>query len=223
MLHCNGDDGSTTIIDSEYEPKAVTASGDAQLDTTQQKFGTASVLFDGYNDHLSLASHEDWHFGTGAFTVEFWFCLKPERPYIDILYSHGGSNSPEGTGGVIGIGGNYKISYGCSGGGIIGTTTLETDTWYHCALVGDGGPNGARTIKLYLNGIQEGDTYTYDYNFAQTAIWLGANQHSTVIECLNGWIDEFRISKGIARWTGNFTPPICEYEAPTPTPIGAAN
>ena len=220
MLHCNGDDGTTTIIDSATS-KAVTASGDTQLDTTQQKFGTASVLFDGYDDHLSLASHEDWHFGTGAFTVEFWFCLRGTR-FIDIFYSHGGSNMPKGEGGAIGVS-NYKIGYGSSGGGIVGTTTLATYTWYHCALVGDGGPDGARTIKLYLNGIQEGDTYVCDYDFVQTEIWLGANQHSTVIECLNGWIDEFRISKGIARWTGNFTPPICEYEAPTPTPIGASN
>lgn len=28
---------------------------------------------------------------------------------------------------------------------------------------------------------------------------------------LTGYVDEFRVSNGIARWTGNFTPPSLQY------------
>ena len=87
---------------------------------------------------------------------------------------------------------------------------MSVNTYYHCALIGNGGADGARTIKLYINGTQEGSTYTYNYNFKKYEIALGANQ-SSYGECLYGWIDEFRISKGIERWTSNFTPPTSPY------------
>ena len=72
LLHCDGTDASTTFTDSSSPAKTVTAVGDAQLDTAQFKFGTASGLFDGTGDELTVTDHADFDFGTGDFTIEFF-------------------------------------------------------------------------------------------------------------------------------------------------------
>jgi hypothetical protein len=72
MLHMDGVDTCTHFLDSELTPKAVTAVGNAQIDTAQSKFGNASALFDGAGDYLSVPDSADWAFGTGAFTIDFW-------------------------------------------------------------------------------------------------------------------------------------------------------
>src|SRR3990167_5725818 len=69
LLHCDGVDAATTFTDEIG--KAVTANGNAQIDTAQKKFGTASGLFDGTGDYLSLADSDDWNFGAGDFTIDF--------------------------------------------------------------------------------------------------------------------------------------------------------
>ena len=74
LLHCDGADGSTTFIDSATG-KTITASGNAQIDTAQYKFGGASGLFDGTNDFLYTPNHADFTFGTGDFTIDFWVRL----------------------------------------------------------------------------------------------------------------------------------------------------
>ena len=72
LLHCNGADTSTTFIDSSRSHKTVTPNGNSQIDTAQSKFGGASSLFDGTGDYLSVPDSEDWNFGTGSFTFDFW-------------------------------------------------------------------------------------------------------------------------------------------------------
>jgi hypothetical protein len=125
------------------------------------------------------------------------------------MYSHGGSNMSAVTGGAVAVSAANKLIYYCSGYLIVGTTNVTTDTWHHCAFVGNGGADGSRTLKLYLDGTLEGSV-TSNYNFAQKGPFFGANE-SAVSEGFAGWIDEVRISKGIQRWTANFTPPNLEY------------
>ena len=70
LLHFDGADASTTFTDESG--KTFTARGNAQLDTAQQKFGTASGLFDGTGDYIDTPDHADWFLGTGDFTIDFW-------------------------------------------------------------------------------------------------------------------------------------------------------
>ena len=69
LLHLNGTDASTTITDESGT--SWTANGNAQIDTNNSKFGNSSGLFDG-NDALSSVDSDDWYFGTGDFTIDFW-------------------------------------------------------------------------------------------------------------------------------------------------------
>src|SRR3989338_6322305 len=75
MLHMEGADAGTTFTDTETTPKAVTANGNAQIDTAQSKFGGASGLFDGAGDYLTIPSSSAFDFGTGNFTIDFWVRL----------------------------------------------------------------------------------------------------------------------------------------------------
>ena len=72
LLHGDGTNGSTTIVDSSSSTKAVTAFGDAQISTAQSKFGGASIAFDGNGDYLTIPPSAKFEFGTDPFTVEFW-------------------------------------------------------------------------------------------------------------------------------------------------------
>lgn len=208
LVHLDGADAANSYT-AETGQTAIFG-GNAQLDTAQSKFGSSSLLCDGNGDYIGFDSSKNWNFGVGAFTVDFWFMLT-DTSQSSILYSHGGSNTPQGLGGCFNVNGTTKkFDYYASGNRIQGSTVLSLNTWHHMAVVGNGGANGSRNIKVYVDGTQEGSTYTYDYNFMECPIWFGANQLAAS-EGHTGWIDEIRVSKGILRWTENFTPPTAPY------------
>jgi hypothetical protein len=72
LLHGDGTNGSTTIVDSSASPKTLTAFGNAQISTAQSKFGGSSIAFDGTGDYLSISSSNDLTLGTSDFTLETW-------------------------------------------------------------------------------------------------------------------------------------------------------
>lgn len=72
LLHMDGADAGTTFTDSASGGKTQTAVGNAQLDTAQKKFGTASVLLDGTGDYVTSPDNADFNFSTGKFCVDFW-------------------------------------------------------------------------------------------------------------------------------------------------------
>jgi hypothetical protein len=73
LLHGDGANGSTTIIDSSPTPKTVTAFGNAQISTAQSKFGGASIALDGTGDYASTGNSSDLLMGSAVFTIECWF------------------------------------------------------------------------------------------------------------------------------------------------------
>lgn len=206
-LHANGSDTSTTFTDSSSSSHTVTANGDAQIDTAQSKFGGASALFDGSGDYLSVPSSSDWAFGTGDFTVDFWVRF----------------NSTSGAQHLFNIG-NYtnfdivKNDTGLFEVNINSTTPISTSwnpsagTWYHIAVVRSG-----NNLYAFVNGSQLGSTADVSgKTVSQDGLRVGARGNDANYT-LNGWIDELRVSKGIARWTGSFTPPSAEYIAASGT------
>src|SRR3990167_1626483 len=72
LIHGDGADAATAVYDHSIYTQQITCNGNAQIDTAQSKFGGASILFDGTGDYLSIPDSDDFHFGTGDFTIEFW-------------------------------------------------------------------------------------------------------------------------------------------------------
>lgn len=188
---------------------AATFVGTAQLDTAQKKFGTASLYVDGETDYITYPDSDDWNFGTGNFTIDFWVRYNATgsqylyHQYTDIdnqIYIY-----TNGSGYYIQFkdGGTIRGYYGCS-------ATIATDTWYHLAFVRSG-----TTGYIFINGVSQTVTaYTaYGSNtMSNIASILAIGGTLNGSEHFNGWIDEVRISKGIARWTSNFTPPTAAYD-----------
>jgi len=178
--------------------------GSAQVSTSVKKYGTGSLSFNGSGSYLlsNPPSTADYAFGTGAFTIEFWVNFNSISGNPQII-----SFNPTSTTGaypLIYIGGSNTFAwYVNNGEQITGTTTPSTGSWYHVAICRSG-----TSTKLFVNGTQEGSTYSDSSNYL-----CGANRPAigcggyNLLNQLNGYIDDLRITNGYARYTSNFTPP----------------
>lgn len=204
LLHFNGSDGATSTVDSSDSNHTVTFNGNAQLDTAQKKFGTASVYFDGTGDYLEMPVYDEMKMGTGDFTVDFWVRFNSLPTYSRLVTSTNDKVNDSTL--LIRTAGSATQTF--FGGTIAdGTTTLETGRWYHFAYVREGS-----TCTVYVDG--RVDVSVTNSNDLSNAIrWIGGYYSVGPREFSNGWMDNLRISKGIARWTSEFTPQSTEYTA----------
>jgi hypothetical protein len=215
LLHCNGVDGSASFIDDEITPKSVTAYGNAQIDTTQSKFGGASGLFNGVGDYLTLADSTDWDFGTGDFTIDFWvrFNSLPSLGTDRWIITQSDLNFKSFGVRLLNESSIYKWNFFTYNSGfeinIKKTTTVNIDTWYHIAVIRNG--NG---FYIFQDGTQIGTTDVDSRSIPSITGYLYIADHGLGTINLDGYLDELRISNGIARSTSNFTPPISEYSTP---------
>ena len=212
MLHCDGADNGTVITDEMGH--TITRVGDTCTKTAIKKFGTASLYFDGSEDYLSTPSNTDFAFGTGDFTIDFWI-YKPAAGTVDWEEILQTSDYNVDKGVLIQFndlaGGRDRMS------AIMGTgTTYETyrmtssvdipiAQWVHIAVVRSG-----VNAYLFQNGTlvaslsnQSGISY-----LSSTTVYVASSGVGDYVKC---YLDEFRVSKGIARWTANFTPPTGPY------------
>jgi len=206
-LHANGTDAGTTFTDSSSGAKTVTANGNAQLDTAQSKFGGASGLFDGVGDSLTVADSNDWDFGTSDFTIDFWFRFNSFANQT--IFDIGNAGTSGGKGVLLYITDTKNAQVYINGNQVMTVTlTASTGTWYHFTVV-----RGGTTVRLFQDGVQQVmATNSADITGSTAGVRIGlANSTGFSGLDVNGWVDEFRISKGVARWTANFTPPSAEY------------
>lgn len=172
--------------------------GDAQIDTAVKKYGTGSLEFDGTGDYLDIPGSEELNFGSGDFTMEFWLNLNSSGlQAITDPRSSDSDNAP-----LVWINASGQVYYFTSGSQkIVGTTVLNTGQWYHVALVKNSG-----TTTLYLDGTSEG-SFSDSLTYIQPTTFRIGQRYSGTPYNLNGYLDDFRITKGIARYTSNFTAP----------------
>lgn len=211
-----GTDASTLFVD---EPgNTWTANGNAQVDTAQKKFGSSSALFDGSGDYLSGANNADFAFGSGDFTIDFWVMPNVNSTTGGMALYDGRPLSTHGAYITIYLDPTNHINFVTNGAYAITGTTLSAGSWYHIALTRSG-----NATRLFVNGTQTGNTYTDTNSYINGANrpLIGNLGFNLTGYGFNGWIDEFRITKGVARWASNFSPPTSPYQAvttPTPTP-----
>jgi len=198
LLHMDGSNGSTTFTDSSSNAVTVTAQGDAQISTAQSKFGGASGLFDGNGDYLSIPSSSDFDFGTGDFTVEAWV-LRTSGVTFNLFTS-------------VNVGG-FEFYMDLFGGWSVARpgqsldyqsgASLTSNVWSHVALCRD-----ATSIRVFVNGVISPTTQSnsISYNASSGGSTVTSSQRS-----LTGYIDDLRITKGVARYTTSFTPPTAPF------------
>ena len=200
LLHGDGANGSTTITDSSGSPKTVTAVDNAQISTAQSKFGGSSILFDGTGDRLTTPSNNAFAFGTGDFTVEAWAYEIARLTYPTII-EIGSHLAATGIIFLTNNGGNLAGIY--SGSFFAMTATGSLAAWNHYAWVRSG-----NSIQTFVNGVGGGAASFTNNLTNATSITIGGIGGGYD---LNGYIDDLRITKGVARYTSNFTPPTAPF------------
>ena len=210
LLHADGTNGSTTFTDSSSNAFTVTANGNAQISTAQSKFGGASGLFDGSGDFITVPDNADFDFGSGDFTIEMWvrFTSLPSSGQFVALYSHRDTSTSNNCINIwyTGTDNYFYASYSTDGttqsNAIFVTPSASANTWIHIAMVRNG-----TALDFYTNGTKN-TTVTIGsitlFN-SPSVVRIGA-ANTTPTFFLNGYIDEVRVTKGVARYTASFTP-----------------
>ena len=207
LLHGNGTNGSTTITDSSPTPKTVTAVGNAQISTAQSKFGGSSIAFDGTGDYLTIPSNSAFNFELGDFCVETWVYVTAYTPGgTDVICSTYLNSVIGWTLGIFAGTGKFYGAAGGDGAQINDPNTLITNQWVHLAFTRSGS-----TLRFFVNGLLSGTPRSYSTSMSSTSsLHIGTNVGGGPLS-LNGYIDDLRITKGVARYTANFTPPSAPF------------
>jgi len=223
LIHSDTTDTSTTFTDSAVgggAPHALTSNLGAAHSTDRQKFGATSMKFirAAGPDYVSAEDSNDWNVAAGDFAVDFWVNFTSIDAGVgNIMASQfaGGSDIQE-TWFLSHLDGNLIFNYSLDG-----QTNTEmsrawapsVNTWYHVALARDGA-----NLRMFIDGTQIGTTFDISTSslwnstdkFRLGAIWINGSIWTT--DALNGYLDEFRFSKGVPRYTANFTPNTAPYD-----------
>jgi len=185
---------------------------------TNPKFSYYGI-FNGTSAYCTLADSDDWTFGSGDFTIDCWI-------YPTLIDNNGKIICGQCDASATASKRQNQLIMGGDGGHHLimsfwdntttrmdsgeGTTTMVINTWYHIAVVRYG-----NTITGYVNGVANCTIDVTGKTLQDSDQVLGIGQHGylSATAYFPGFIDEFRISKGIARWTTTFTPPTSAYAA----------
>lgn len=185
---------STTVVDVSNSARTCTATGNAKNVTSNFKYGSSSIDLDGTSStFVSCADTPDINFTT-AFTIEVFAYLSSIGGANRAMLSLGGVNWEFYCRGTSS---STLTLWDGSANRIIGSS-MSTSVWYHCAWSWDGS-----THRTFLDGSLQG-SYSSGTAINPTSIRLGSYTDGS--ERLIGQIHA-RITNGVCRWTGNFTPP----------------
>lgn len=207
LLMTRGYNNSTAFLDYSPTKKAITFAGDAKI-TTAKAFGeNASIIFDGANDYLNITD-ASIAIGTGDFSLDGFIRRTGNTDSSvnnDIILwdmrAAGATSDP-----LVYIDGNdasNNLVYFAASDRITGSPVVN-NTDYHIELSRVSG-----VTRLFLNGVQQGSSYTDSTNYVSTQIRLGGRYASlsSNFRSYNGYHGCFRYTKGAGRHSANFTPP----------------
>lgn len=216
LLHCDGANGSTTFTDNSPTPKTVTAVNNAQIKTDQSKFGGSSAYFDGTLDRLTVPNHTDFSLSSGDFTIEAW--VRPtmldtnDRNYLSQMADIADNANRQFACSIKSTSASfYWTVNGLTDTRFSVTYSFSINTWYHIAWVKSSG-----TLSCYINGQQTGGTVIPGTLFNSTAdLCVGTfgkyGEDGYTHLDYHGYLDDIRITKGVARYTAGFTPPAAAF------------
>jgi hypothetical protein len=180
--------------------------GNAQVSTSVVKYGSGSLYFDGTGDYLISPASALQNLGSGDFTIEGWMYFTTTASNQNII---GTWAAVANRGWCIYFDTSVKMTFTYSTTGSNATDasfayTPTTNTWVHIAFVRSGS-----SLYFFANGVQQGSTYSISTStiYANTQPFYVGNRGSDTSTAFNGYIDDLRITKGVARYTSNFIPP----------------
>jgi len=198
---------NAAIIDNAMMNNLETV-GNAQLSTSVKKYGSASIYFDGSGDWLFAPKTADMVIpASSTFTMECWAYLTGAQNTFRMLVSEANGNSSRYL--SINSAGIEAQFGGSSGTAVASNYIFTLNIWYHIALVRNG-----TTVSIYINGQSQSvsnPTQTNAFFDVGTGMYIGRWGGSPSYEW-PGYIDDLRITKGVARYTTSFTPPTSQLQ-----------
>lgn len=201
LLHGNGTNGSTTFIDSSSSNKTVSYTGTIQISTTKKIYGSGSIYkgTTGAN-YLSVSSDTSLNMGTGDFTWECWVYPTALANWSFILTKSSDTSFLALSMGFM-ANGSLIINMGSADGVTPGTDlgSIKVNQWQHYAVTRQG-----TTCRVFIDGIKK-FTWTNSSDLTNSIPFrVGYHENATAF---TGYIDDIRITKGVARYTEGFTLP----------------
>ena len=192
----------------DVKNKSFTNVGSVVSSVLQSKFGLEACYFSG-SQYLDFSANLDFQMNTGNFTAEAW--VYPASTNLTSIFGSAGrqAGNLDGFGLMLGSGG-----YGLMGnyqsallGYPIPSSFPAANTWSHIALV-----RTPTLLKIYLNGIEVGtDTISATNYLNSDRFVVGTLSYAQLNYYYVGYLEELRITKGIARYTANFVPPVQQF------------
>ena len=216
MIHSDTFNGDTAFVDSSPAGHTVeNSSGSVYHSTNASVFGNSSIYFDeSHSDHIFLPESNDWNLSSGDFTIDFWLNVQTLGSFSGVMHD------PL----ITTINGDgWQIYYDAATkaldvwepdtGSHFTAWEAVADTWYHLALI-----ESNNIMTWYIDGqsigiVPAGATMDNDGNPLAIGDFV-VGSHPVFPHL---FFDEIRISKGVARWTENFTPLNAPY-SPVPIP-----
>lgn len=200
LLHAEGNDADTTMIDFSDVGATPTFVANAQIDTAQDKFGGSSLLVDGTGDWVTFPDNAGYSFDAGDFTIDLQVRRNTDIAGM-ILSKYSGSSTTAEWYLYYNATALIWVSYYGTGANSFltfqGSWDLSTDTWRQLGMDRSGD-----TWRLYVDGsVVASHSVSRTLKNSTEQLRLGARNHGSPIE-FNGWIDEVRITKGVARYAG---------------------
>ena len=205
----------SSLTDSSASAHTVTNSN-VTWDTTNKEFGTASASFNGTSSVLTSADSADWAFGSGDFTIDWWMINTADSGRMQAIITQAGDGGTNMSWGIYTYSDtDIRVYYSTDGssGPYLNFSSVfpNSASFVHWALVRNG-----TSAMLFKNGTQVGGTQTLSGSLYDSTYSLKIGSYSGSGNLwFKGNLDEPRISKGIARWTSNFTPPTSAYAGGT--------
>jgi hypothetical protein len=207
------------IWDVSSGSQVMTKNGNVTASNTQRNFLTSSAMyFDGNGDYIDFVKKAEYSFESGIdFTVEGWWYMNSiaGRPhFIGMGTGIDGTPAHYSDWNMYYNGSNQLTFYYYNGSTAIPRNfawTPVVNTWYHITVSRNG-----TDLKAFVNGNQIGSTITDSTNFSGAAgsrpLRIGRWQYGGGTNgYLNGYAQDIRITKGLARYTANFTPPTSQF------------
>ena len=218
LLHFDGTDASTTFTDDSNSEKTITAVGNAAISTAQKRFGTGALAVDGTGDYVSAPYSTDWDFGTDDFTIELFYRPDSTVGQHQGLISCAGSTAQNGwTVGYFYTSNKFYLQfYDVGGAGLVQIPTpnfrdyISDNTWAHIAISRQG-----TAFRTFVDGALVSTT-TSSYSPKPSVngllkVGAAVNNGWSIVEYAKGYIDEARVTRGVARYTSAFTAPTTAF------------